>query len=76
MTPKTSRLPNAAAANWEDAAQDALTRMARAARRHTGCYLTPEMISALEMTAVGEIWAAPDPRKPRTGNEHEGFETP
>lgn len=46
-----------------DQAQDALNRMHRAARRGTGCHLTAEMIAALSLTFLAEIWADDDPRK-------------
>lgn len=43
--------------------QDALNRMSRAAKRDTGCYLTADMINALSVTVIGEMWAQDDPRK-------------
>lgn len=46
-----------------DDAQDALNRMARAYQRGTGCRLTADMIHALSLTVVGEIWSGTDPRK-------------
>lgn len=48
-------------------AQDALNRMARAERRGTGCHLTAEMIEALNVTFLAEIWSDADPR---TGKFH------
>ncbi len=48
---------------WDDGAQDALNRMARAARRGTGCTLTAEMIASLAVTIIGQAWAEADPRK-------------
>ena len=41
---------------------DALNRMNRAHERGTGCHLTREMIEALSVTFMGEVWCAPDPR--------------
>jgi hypothetical protein len=46
-----------------DGAHDALNRMKRAYDRHTGCYLTPQMIDSLGVTVIGSIWDEPDPRK-------------
>lgn len=46
-----------------DDAQDALNRMARAYQRGTGCHLTADMIQALSLTVVGEMWSGVDPRK-------------
>lgn len=43
--------------------QDALNRMRRAAERDTGCHLTADMIHALSVTAIGEMWWQDDPRK-------------
>lgn len=37
-------------------AHDALDRMRRACKRGTGCHLTADMISALEVTVVGSLW--------------------
>lgn len=55
-----------------DAAQDALNRMARAANRGTGCYLTFEMIQSLSLTIIGEMWSQDDPRtKTKENHEHE-----
>lgn len=34
----------------------ALLRMRRAHRNGTGCHLTPEMISALSISLIGEWW--------------------
>lgn len=45
-----------------DLAQDALNRLSRAQKRGTGCYLSAEMIQALHVTSIGEIWSTPDPR--------------
>ena len=47
---------------YQNAAQDALNRMRRAAERGTGCHLTADMIAALEVTVVGSLWDEPDPR--------------
>jgi hypothetical protein len=44
-------------------AHDALNRIQRAHERGTGCYLTAEMVEALSLTYLGEIWSEPDPRK-------------
>jgi len=53
----------------EDGVQDALNRMRRAARRGTGCYLTAEMISCLEISTLGQIWSEEDPRAARSSRE-------
>jgi len=47
----------------EDGVNDALNRMRRAAKRGTGCYLTAEMISCLEVSSIGQIWSEDDPRE-------------
>jgi hypothetical protein len=47
---------------WDEAAQDALNRMRRAADRGTGCHLTAEMIASLHLTKIGQYWCEPDPR--------------
>lgn len=39
-----------------DLAHDALDRMKRAYDRGTGCHLTAEMIAALNITFLGEVW--------------------
>ncbi|MBP2301523.1 hypothetical protein [Azospirillum picis] len=52
--------PNPTAAT--DLAQDALNRLRRADARGTGCHLTAEMVQALSVTNIGEIWNQPDPR--------------
>lgn len=43
-------------------AHDALNRMKRAHDRGTGCHLTAEMVEALYLTFLGEVWSADDPR--------------
>lgn len=43
-------------------AQDALNRMKRAHDRRTGCHLSADMIEALSVTFLGQIWSEPDPR--------------
>ena len=43
-------------------AHDALNRMKRANQRGTGCHLTAEMIEALSITFMGELWFSEDPR--------------
>lgn len=45
-----------------DAVHDALNRMRRAHRRGTGCHLTAEMLHAMSVSFIGEIWEEPDPR--------------
>jgi hypothetical protein len=45
-------------------AHDAFNRMKRAHERGTGCHLTAEMIAALSVTFMGEVWSDDDPRKP------------
>ena len=57
---------------YQNGAQDALNRMARAYQRGTGCHLTAEMIQSLALTTIGAIWSEEDPRKVRV-NEHEGI---
>ncbi len=47
----------------DDLAQDALNRLCRAEKRGTGCHLTAEMVAALGITHIGQIWQQPDPRK-------------
>lgn len=51
---------------WENGANDALNRMKRAFARGTGCHLTAEMINALAVTTVGEMWEYADPRENKT----------
>ena len=46
-----------------DGAQDALTRMKRAAGRGTGCHLTAKMIQSLALSGLAETWEEPDPRE-------------
>jgi hypothetical protein len=45
-----------------NAAQDALNRLARADKRRTGCHLSAEMIEGLSRTYFAEIWSQEDPR--------------
>jgi hypothetical protein len=56
---------------YQNGAQEALNRMARADQRGTGCHLTADMIQSLSLTTIGAIWSEEDPRKDRV-NEHEG----
>ena len=46
-----------------DDVQDALNRLKRAADRGTGCTLTADMVSALGMTILGQVWEEEDTRK-------------
>lgn len=46
-----------------EAAHEALDRMRRAHERGTGCRLTAEMIAALGLTFLAEIWSDPNPTK-------------
>lgn len=46
-----------------DGAQEALNRLGRAMKRGTGCYLTREMVAALDLTFIGELCVSPDPRR-------------
>lgn len=46
-----------------DIIEDALNKLRRAAKRGTGCRLTAEEIHHLNVTAFGETWSQPDPRK-------------
>lgn len=55
-------------ANFDDGAQDALNKMARAQRRGTGCHLTADQIQSLYLTTIGELWAQDDPRKTDDGS--------
>jgi len=65
MTAPTDLIERLEAASvGEDLAQDAFTRMARAHDRGTGCHLTADMIAALSVTFLGEVWSSPDPRQP------------
>lgn len=50
-------------------AHDALDRMRRAERRGTGCHLTAEMIQALGLTFLGEVWNEIRPEPPTTEKE-------
>lgn len=45
--------------DWQSPADDAFDRMKRAHSRGTGCTLTAEMIRALSVTIVGDIWHSP-----------------
>jgi len=45
-----------------DLAHDALNRMKRAHERGTGCHLTWEMVAALSVSIIGQMWCEPDPR--------------
>jgi hypothetical protein len=47
---------------FETIAHNALNKLARAAKRGTGCRLSAREIAALNVTKVGELWAEPDPR--------------
>lgn len=47
-----------------DGAQDALSRMARACKRGTGCHLTAGQIKSLSLTTIESLWEQDDPRKP------------
>ena len=51
-------------ANFDDGAQDALNKMARANKRGTGCKLSADEIMSLSLTTIGELWSQDDPRKP------------
>ncbi len=44
---------------FEKIANDALDRLNRAMKRGTGCYLTPAMVEALRVTAIGEMASQP-----------------
>lgn len=46
-----------------DQAHAALNRMRRAHLRGTGCHLSAEMVEALSVTLIGELWEQQDPRK-------------
>ena len=61
-------------ANFDDGAQDALNKMARACKRGTGCHLTREEIQSLNLTTIGELWAQDDPRmaSPTTSQQNKG----
>ena len=48
--------------SFEDTAHEALNRMKRASERGTGCHLTADMIRALGITALAELWGDDDPR--------------
>jgi len=43
-------------------AHRAFDRMRRAHERGTGCHLTAEMIAALGITFLGEVWAQDAPK--------------
>lgn len=48
-------------------ANDAFDRMKRAHERGTGCHLTAEMIEALSISFLGEVWdeeRTPEPKEP------------
>ncbi len=45
--------------DFRSAVNDALDRMKRAHGRRTGCHLTANMIDALSVTLIGEVWNAP-----------------
>lgn len=47
---------------------DALDRMRRAHARGTGCHLTRDMIKALHLTSIGQMWEDTDPRKAENPN--------
>jgi hypothetical protein len=53
-------------------AHDAFNRMKRAHDRKTGCHLTAQMIEALSITFLGEVWSSPDPRALRTKEPSRG----
>lgn len=44
-------------------AHAALDRMARAHKRGTGCHLTADMIHALGVTMIGQMWGEENPLK-------------
>jgi hypothetical protein len=46
-------------------AHDALNRMKRASERGTGCHLTADMIAALSVTILDQMWGEEDPRRAR-----------
>ena len=56
----------------DELAHDALDRMHRAFKRGTGCHLTAEMIFALSVTFMGELWQAERPEPEETENEDNG----
>ncbi len=51
-----------------DAAHDAFNRMRQASESGTGCRLTAEMIQALSVSIIGQMWSEDDPRSKETGN--------
>lgn len=55
-------------AKYDDSAQDALNRLRKAEQAGKGCRLSADEVFALSLTAIGEIWAQPDPRKQETSN--------
>lgn len=62
-TDEAARKGRAVLEGADDGAQDALTKMARAHKRGTGCHITADEIRSLSITRIGEMWAQPDPRK-------------
>jgi len=53
-------------------AHDALDRMRRAFSRSTGCHLTAEMISALNVTIIGQMWDQDRPATPTDQDDDKG----
>jgi hypothetical protein len=52
----------AAVSDMFGVAQKALDKMCRAAKRGTGCRLTPREIAVLDKTVVGDLWNQPAPK--------------
>ncbi|GAA0749678.1 hypothetical protein GCM10009075_38140 [Sphingomonas trueperi] len=55
---------------WDKPVHDALDRMKRARDRGTGCHLTAEMIAALALSFLGEVWEQEAPLSTHQEQSH------